>query len=44
MSGDGHKAVDTMVAEFEKAATLMRGMSVTEQLRSRIGELRALAS
>jgi Domain of unknown function (DUF4388) len=44
MSGDGHKAVDTMIAEFEKAATLMRGMSVTEQLRSRIGELRALAS
>ena len=44
MSGDGHRAVDSMVQEFEKTATLMRGMSITEQLRSRISELRALAS
>jgi acid stress-induced BolA-like protein IbaG/YrbA len=44
MSGDGHRAVDTMVQEFEKTASLMRGLSVTEQLRSRISELRALAS
>jgi hypothetical protein len=44
MSGDGHRAVDTMVQEFEKTASLMRGLSVTEQLRSRITELRALAS
>src|SRR6476660_3377127 len=33
MSGEGHRAVDTMVHEFEKTASLMRGMSVTEQLR-----------
>lgn len=44
MSGEGHRAVDTMVQEFEKTASLMRGLSVTEQLRSRITELRALAS
>jgi len=44
MSGDGDKAVDTMVQEFEKTAALMRGMSITEQLRSRITELRAVAS
>ena len=44
MSGEGHRAVDAMVQEFEKAASLMRGLSVTEQLRSRITELRALAS
>ncbi|GAC1431165.1 MAG: hypothetical protein NVSMB68_03480 [Thermoanaerobaculia bacterium] len=44
MSGEGHNAVDAMVSEFEKAASLMRGLRVTEQLRSRITELRALAS
>jgi hypothetical protein len=41
MSGDGSHAVDTMVAEFEKTASLLRGLAVTEQLRSRISELRA---
>ncbi len=44
MSGDGHRAVDTMIQEFEKTASLMRGTSVTQQLRSRISELRELAS
>ena len=44
MNGDGHVAVDTMVQEFEKTASLLRGISVTEKLRSRIAEVRALAS
>jgi hypothetical protein len=41
MSGEGPRAVDTMVAEFEKTASLLRGLAVTEQLRTRISELRA---
>jgi hypothetical protein len=41
MSGEGQQAVDLMVLEFEKTASLLRGMSVTEKLRSRISELRA---
>jgi hypothetical protein len=41
MRGDGEHAVDAMVTEFEKTASLLRGLSVTEQLRSRISELRA---
>lgn len=44
MSGDGNRAVDTMVVEFEKTASLLRGVAVTEQLKSRISELRTLAS
>ena len=40
MSGDGERAVDAMVQEFEKTASLLRGLAVTEQLRSRITELR----
>lgn len=40
MSGDGPRAVDAMVGEFEKTASLLRGLAVTEQLRSRISELR----
>ena len=44
MNGDGHRAVDNMVQEFEKTASLLRGLAVTEQLRSRIGEVRALAT
>ena len=44
MSGNGSSAVDIMIQEFEKTASLLRGLSVTEQLRSRISELRALAS
>ncbi len=44
MSGDGANAVDQMVMEFEKTASLLRGVSVTEKLRSRIGEIRALAT
>src|SRR5581483_7781912 len=41
MNGDGERAVDEMVAEFEKTASLLRGLAVTEQLRSRISEVRA---
>jgi hypothetical protein len=41
MSGHGDAAVQTMVIEFEKTASLLRGLTVTEQLRSRISELRA---
>jgi hypothetical protein len=44
MSGAGEHAVDHMVAEFEKTASLLRGLAVTEQLRSRIHQIRALAS
>lgn len=44
MSGEGQRAVDAMVEEFAKAAALMRGGSITEQLRTRITELRAIAS
>jgi hypothetical protein len=44
MNGNGNNAVDTMVLEFEKTASLLRGISVTEQLRSRIAEVRAMAS
>jgi len=41
--GEGARAVDAMVQEFEKTASLLRGVSVTEQLRSRISELRAVS-
>ena len=41
LSGDGPRAVDAMMAEFEKTASLLRGLAVTEKLRSRIIELRA---
>jgi hypothetical protein len=44
MSGNGRRALDTMVQEFEKAASLLRGVAVTEQLHSRISELRAVPS
>jgi hypothetical protein len=44
MSGDGDRAVETMVVEFEKAASLLRGVAVTEQLRTRISAIRSLAS
>lgn len=44
MSGDGERAVDAMVMELEKAASLLRGLAVTERLRSRITELRAVAN
>ena len=43
MSGDGQRAVDLMVQEFERTASLLRGVSVTEQLRLRISELRAVS-
>lgn len=41
MSGEGAVALDTMVHEFEKTASLLRGLAITEQLRTRISELRA---
>jgi hypothetical protein len=44
MNGNGPRAVDAMVLEFEKTASLLRGISVTEQLRSRIAQVRQLAS
>ena len=40
MSGYGTEAVDAMVVEFEKTASLLRGVAVTEQLRTRISEIR----
>ena len=43
MSGNGERAVDAMVVEFEKTASLLRGLAVSEQLHSRISELRAPA-
>ena len=44
MNGNGNHAVETMVLEFEKTASLLRGISVTEKLKTRIAEVRALAS
>ena len=44
MSGNGSEAVDAMVTEFEKTASLLRGMSVTEQLRTRISALRVAST
>ena len=41
MNGHGPQAVDAMVHEFEKTASLLRGLAITEQLRSRIAEVRA---
>lgn len=41
MNGNGHHAVDTMVHEFEKTASLLRGGAITEKLRHRIAEVRA---
>jgi hypothetical protein len=40
MNGQGEHAVEAMVQEFEKTASLLRGLAVTEQLRTRISELR----
>ena len=42
MNGNGPQAVDAMVHEFEKTASLLRGLAITEQLRTRIAEERAL--
>lgn len=44
MNGHGPQAVDAMVLEFEKTASLLRGITVTEKLRTRIAEVRAIAS
>jgi hypothetical protein len=41
MNGNGPRAVDAMVDEFEKAASLLRGGTITEQLRTRINQVRA---
>ena len=43
MNGNGSQAVDLMVHEFEKTASLLRGLAVTEQLRTRIAEVRTVA-
>lgn len=43
MNGHGPRAVDHMVQEFEKTASLLRGVVATEQLRTRIAEARHLA-
>ena len=43
MSGDGERALRQMVDEFEKAASLLRGVAATEQLRTRINELQRVA-
>jgi hypothetical protein len=42
MNGNGPAAVDHMVHEFEKTASLLRGLAITEQLKSRIAEVRAV--
>jgi Domain of unknown function (DUF4388) len=41
MNGQGEMAVQTMIGEFEKTASLLRGMAVTEQLRARIVQIRS---
>ena len=41
MNGHGRHAVDAMVVEFEKTASLLRGITVTEKLRSRIAEIQS---
>ena len=43
MNGNGYQALDAMVIEFEKTASLLRGLAVTEKLRSRINEVRQTA-
>ena len=43
-AGEGMAAIRTMVSEFEKTASLLRGMAVTEQLRAEIGHLTSIAS
>lgn len=42
MNGNGPQAVDAMVHEFEKTASLLRGLAITEQLRHRIAEVRSV--
>lgn len=44
MSGQGALALEQMVEEYQKTASLLRGMAASEQLRSRISELRTVAS
>jgi hypothetical protein len=44
MSGNGERAVDAMIEEFEKTASLLRGLAVSQQLRSRISEVRPAAN
>lgn len=43
MNGDGEHAVEAMIVEFEKTASLLRGLAVTEKLRSRITEIRSFS-
>ncbi|HUP60285.1 MAG TPA: DUF4388 domain-containing protein [Thermoanaerobaculia bacterium] len=44
MNGHGYQALDNMVVEFEKTASLLRGIAVTEKLRERINEVRQVAT
>ncbi len=44
MSGNGDRALSEMIVEFEKTASLLRGVAVTEQLRSRINAIRGSMS
>lgn len=37
--GGGSAAIDAMIVEVEKTASLLRGMAITEELRSKISEL-----
>ena len=40
MNGNGSSAIDDMVNEFEKTASLLKGLAVTEALHTRITQLR----
>jgi hypothetical protein len=42
MNGNGEHALANMVTEFEKTASLLRGLAVSEQLKTRISALRAI--
>ncbi len=42
--GEGAAAIRNMIAEFEKATSLLRGAAATEQFRARIAEITTLAS
>jgi hypothetical protein len=44
MNGHGETALDAMINEFEKTASLLRGVAVTEKLRTRIAEVRQMAA
>jgi len=43
-AGEGAGAVRTMILEFEKTASLLRGLAVTEQFRAEVAQMTTLAS